>query len=181
MVKHNQSIRRQQPTNGLSVFDHFVGLTLEGLRNLTIRILFFVNYAVGRVVFRTQPNIYDGAFKKAPSSLFDWVLNTSLVSHSELIEEVYRKLSHTRSQKVIRKSRKCQRSFVVNRKNDLAVYWGKLILSPEVLIQKAEVLQALWFVDWIFFAGTNDGLDRNHVCRFWDCQKLSPRRNKNQI
>ena len=150
MVKHNQSIRRQQPTNGLSVFDHFVGLTLEGLRNLTIRILFFVNYAVGRVVFRTQPNIYHHSatkilhpFKKAPSSLFDWVLNTSLVSHSELIEEVYRKLSHTRSQKVIRKSRKCQRSFVVNRKNDLAVYSGKLILSSEVLIQKAEVLQAL--------------------------------------
>ena len=31
MVKHTQTIRRQQPTNCLSVFDHFVGLALKGL------------------------------------------------------------------------------------------------------------------------------------------------------
>ena len=31
MVKHTQIIRRQQPTNCLSVFDHFVGLALKGL------------------------------------------------------------------------------------------------------------------------------------------------------
>ena len=31
MVKHTQTIRRQQPTNCLSVFDHFVGLPLKGL------------------------------------------------------------------------------------------------------------------------------------------------------
>ena len=31
MVKHTQTIRRQQPTNCLSVFDHFVVLTLKGL------------------------------------------------------------------------------------------------------------------------------------------------------
>ena len=31
MVKHTQTIRRQQPTNCLSVFDHFVKLTLKGL------------------------------------------------------------------------------------------------------------------------------------------------------
>ena len=31
MVKHTQTIRRQKPTNCLSVFDHFVGLTLKGL------------------------------------------------------------------------------------------------------------------------------------------------------
>ena len=30
MVKHTQIIRRQQPTNCLSVFDHFVGLGLKG-------------------------------------------------------------------------------------------------------------------------------------------------------
>ena len=36
MVKHTQTIRRQQPTNCLSVFDHFVGLALKGLRLLTI-------------------------------------------------------------------------------------------------------------------------------------------------
>ena len=31
MVKHTQIIRRQQATNCLSVFDHFVGLALKGL------------------------------------------------------------------------------------------------------------------------------------------------------
>ena len=31
MVKHTQTIRRQQPVNCLSVFDHFVGLALKGL------------------------------------------------------------------------------------------------------------------------------------------------------
>ena len=29
MVKHTQAIRRQQPTNCLSVFDHFVGLAVK--------------------------------------------------------------------------------------------------------------------------------------------------------
>ena len=31
MAKHNQRIRRQQPTNCLSVFGHFVELALKGL------------------------------------------------------------------------------------------------------------------------------------------------------
>ena len=31
MVKLTQTIRRQQPTNCLSLFDHFVGLALKGL------------------------------------------------------------------------------------------------------------------------------------------------------
>ena len=31
MVKHTQTIRRQQPMNCLSVFDHFMGLALKGL------------------------------------------------------------------------------------------------------------------------------------------------------
>ena len=31
MVKHTQTMRRQQSTNCLSVFDHFVGLALIGL------------------------------------------------------------------------------------------------------------------------------------------------------
>ena len=31
MVKHTQKIRRQQPTNCLSVFGHFVGLARKGL------------------------------------------------------------------------------------------------------------------------------------------------------
>ena len=32
MVKHTQAIRRQKPTDCLNVFDHFVMLTLKGLR-----------------------------------------------------------------------------------------------------------------------------------------------------
>ena len=32
MVKHAQAICREQPTNCLSVFDHFMGLALKGLR-----------------------------------------------------------------------------------------------------------------------------------------------------
>ena len=31
MLKHTETIRRQQPTNCLSLFDHFVGLALIGL------------------------------------------------------------------------------------------------------------------------------------------------------
>ena len=31
MVKHTKTIHRQQPTNILSVFDHFVGFALKGL------------------------------------------------------------------------------------------------------------------------------------------------------
>ena len=34
-VKHTQAIRRQLPTNCLSVFDHYVGLALKGLKRLT--------------------------------------------------------------------------------------------------------------------------------------------------
>ena len=32
MVKHTQTIRPQKPTNCLSVFNHFMGLALKGLR-----------------------------------------------------------------------------------------------------------------------------------------------------
>ena len=35
MVKHTQAIRRQKLTHCLSVFDHFVGLALKGLRGLS--------------------------------------------------------------------------------------------------------------------------------------------------
>ena len=34
MVKHTQTIRRQESTNCLSVFDHFVGLAIKGLKNI---------------------------------------------------------------------------------------------------------------------------------------------------
>ena len=35
MVKHTQTIRQQQPTNFLSVFDHFVGLALKRLKEIS--------------------------------------------------------------------------------------------------------------------------------------------------
>ena len=34
MVKHTQKIRRQKPTNCLSVFDHFVKLALKDLKQI---------------------------------------------------------------------------------------------------------------------------------------------------
>ena len=35
MVKHTQTIRRHKPTNYLSVFDNFVGLTIKGLTDIS--------------------------------------------------------------------------------------------------------------------------------------------------
>ena len=40
MIKHTKKIRRQQPTNCLSVFDLFVGLALKGF-NVLFKIVFF--------------------------------------------------------------------------------------------------------------------------------------------
>ena len=37
MVKHIQTIRQQEPTNCLNVFDHFVGLASKGL-NLNLQL-----------------------------------------------------------------------------------------------------------------------------------------------
>ena len=60
MVKDTQIIRQQQLTNCLSVFDHFAGLVLKGLRNMTkkhlilkeivylifdIKLLFYVGFS----------------------------------------------------------------------------------------------------------------------------------------
>ena len=48
--------------------------TLSFKRNLML-----TKHLKCRAVFRTESNIYDGAFtKKSPSQIFDWVLNTSL-------------------------------------------------------------------------------------------------------
>ena len=41
MVKHNQTIRWQKPTNCLSVFDHFLGLALKGLKTVKLRGIIF--------------------------------------------------------------------------------------------------------------------------------------------
>ena len=37
MFKHLQAIRRQEPTNYLSVFDHFVRLVLKGLTSYDLQ------------------------------------------------------------------------------------------------------------------------------------------------
>ena len=39
MVKHTQAIRRQQPTNCLSVFGHFMGLAIEGLNTQNVPVV----------------------------------------------------------------------------------------------------------------------------------------------
>ena len=36
MAKHTQTIRRQEPMNCLSVFDHHVGLALKGLNKISL-------------------------------------------------------------------------------------------------------------------------------------------------
>ena len=54
IVKHTQTIRRQQPTNCLSVFDHFLGLVLEGLicsffDAFKVAVIFFVEIASNKL------------------------------------------------------------------------------------------------------------------------------------
>ena len=44
MVKHTQTIRQQQVTNCLSVFDHFVGLALKGLTGFSRYLSLGVKY-----------------------------------------------------------------------------------------------------------------------------------------
>ena len=62
MVKHTQTIRQQQPTNCLSVFDHFMGLALEGLKipqnffEALTRTSFFLRDFL-RLLFLLGPNI----------------------------------------------------------------------------------------------------------------------------
>ena len=46
MVKHTQTIRRQKPTNCLSVFDHFLGLVLIGLKGGPFPEAFEIDYLV---------------------------------------------------------------------------------------------------------------------------------------
>ena len=46
MVKHTQTIRRQQPMTCLSVFDHFVGLALRGLKTKKIDLNFYFDLKI---------------------------------------------------------------------------------------------------------------------------------------
>ena len=45
MVKTTQTVHRQEPTNYLRVFDHFVGLALKGLREWTLALELLVWYS----------------------------------------------------------------------------------------------------------------------------------------
>ena len=56
MVKHTQTIRRQQPTNFLSVFGYFAGLALKGLIILlNVSVLYserFLTFEIKFVIFK---------------------------------------------------------------------------------------------------------------------------------
>ena len=56
MVKHTQTIRRQKPTDCSSVFDHFWGLALKGLKAQT----FVVIYSLTK--FHLQDNYKETMF-----------------------------------------------------------------------------------------------------------------------
>ena len=61
MVKHTQTIRRQKPTNCLSVFDRFVGLAFKGLKqNIFHERLTLLEFTLALVVlFRSFPSKQD--------------------------------------------------------------------------------------------------------------------------
>ena len=66
MVKHTPTIRRLLPTNCLSVYDHFMGLTLKGLKlkywlqkNQWYSNLRFHNYIVLYLFFPRFQSLYD--------------------------------------------------------------------------------------------------------------------------
>ena len=52
MVKHTQTIRREKPTNCLSMFDNFVGLALKGLREKSPILMTLVEYMVSNCKLR---------------------------------------------------------------------------------------------------------------------------------
>ena len=65
MVKHAQTIRKQQPTNCLSVFDHFVGLVLIGLIEYEIVKVQLKNHFGQNLVFLTVWESIPCVFTKA--------------------------------------------------------------------------------------------------------------------
>ena len=50
MVKHTQTIGRQQPTNCLGVFNHFVLFTFKGLKFLRAFRIVDLNYSRANVI-----------------------------------------------------------------------------------------------------------------------------------
>ena len=63
MAKHTQIILRQQPTNCVSVFDHFVGLVLKGLISITET---YLGYCL-------TPSFFVKLVTKKRNCLFDYV------------------------------------------------------------------------------------------------------------
>ena len=49
MVKHNQAIRRQQLTNCLGVFDHFMGFALKELKEIMETLVYIHTMILGWV------------------------------------------------------------------------------------------------------------------------------------
>ena len=86
MVQHAQKIRRLLPTICLSVFDHFVGLALKGLRSVLIRL------ETIRGAFKTQwkteillfAEIFDG-WKKGS----EYTSNNILQIRSKIFQGTY--------------------------------------------------------------------------------------------
>ena len=71
MVTYTQTIRWQQPTNCLSVSDHFLGLALKYLKATLVI----------RSIFRILSSIYDGAFceNNLPQNFRTWKLGEIMV------------------------------------------------------------------------------------------------------
>ena len=61
MVKHTETIRRQQPTNCLSVSDHFVGLALKGLKLFPQLVYILFTHFRSMLLFYTPENIKNDA------------------------------------------------------------------------------------------------------------------------
>ena len=65
MVKESQTIRRLLPTNCLSVFDHFMGLALKGLRNSSIGISFKEYFPIHNNNLKINATIPEALYQKA--------------------------------------------------------------------------------------------------------------------
>ena len=58
MVKHTETIRRLLTTNFLSVFDHFVGLALIGLKVMPDIFFSFCFSSLKESAFETRENVF---------------------------------------------------------------------------------------------------------------------------
>ena len=58
MVKHTQTIRLQKPTNCLSVFGHFVGFAIKGLRSVRWRKILGQNITITISIFYWDKEIF---------------------------------------------------------------------------------------------------------------------------